>query len=105
MNFSRRELGCAVRFMDLLHPDINWKNIANGYGSENSEQIQQCFRCAASAFHLYHLAWGDYDIRKWEWPFHEIGTKGAFAHGDEPWTVLLRHTLRLIRAERKAAKP
>jgi len=55
--------------------------------------------CTRAAFALYNQEWDchPHHIEKWEWPINEAHGNGNF-DGDEPWTVLLRHAVQLIRS-------
>jgi hypothetical protein len=54
-----------------------------------------------AAFRLYENEWAgtaDFDVRRWVWP--ETTFKlGASFEGDEPWTVLLRRAVEIVRGE------
>lgn len=50
-----------------------------------------------AAFHLYAKAWTPLDVRQWDWPFTTLAEGQPFT-GDQPWTVLLRRAVEIMRA-------
>lgn len=55
--------------------------------------------CTKAAYRLYDLAWDchPHHIAQWEWPVSTVRAGQPF-EGDEPWTVLLRRAVEILRA-------
>ena len=65
---------------------------------------QGAIDCAQAGFMLYGAAWDchSHHIKEWKWPFQEIRDGGQF-EGDEPWVVLLRHAVTMVRRQKQPA--
>ena len=61
--------------------------------------------CAKAAFLLYEQAWDchTHHISAWAWPIEEAKRHGKF-EGDQPWTILLRRAVELVRKSNTKAK-
>ena len=88
----KRAEQAARRFFALIAPGESWH-----YTNHPSKRL------VVAAFELYARAWSPFDIRQWEWPFTTLERREPFA-GNEPWTILLDHAVRLAKPSRHKRK-
>lgn len=84
---SARSDQAAKRFFDIVQPSETW--------DDTDHKAKPLIR---AAFLLYEREWHPYDIKRWGWPFDELQRDARFT-GDEPWAVLLRRTMELVKDE------
>lgn len=98
---SQNVIDATTRFMQTAAPRCSWT--AHNVLCMDATR-QQAYHCALCAFDLYRKEWGGFDITHWQWPISELSTTGKRFEGDEPWSVLFRSAMRLLRTARKYSR-